>query len=330
MSDKIRWGLIGLGSIARKFATGLGFVEDAEIYAVASRSQAKADAFGAEFGAAKCYGSYAALANDPDVDVVYVATPHTYHMPNTLLCLDAGKHVLCEKPFAVNAREAQTMIARAREKKLFLMDAFWTRFFPGMAKLRELLAEKRIGDVMLVQADFGYRTGQINPESRTYNPDLAGGALLDVGSYCVQLASMVYGKQPAEIASQVTLGSTAVDELSVSVFKYSDYEMATITTAIRLNTPHEARIMGSRGTISIPQWWHPSELTVAVHGQAAETLRFDNVGNGFNYEAAAVGACIRAGLTESAVMPLDETLAIMQTMDRLRALWGLRYPADAG
>ena len=328
MSDKIRWGLIGLGSISRKFATGLGFVKDAEIYAVASRSQAKADAFGAEFGARKRYGSYESLVADPDVDVVYIGTPHNFHMPNTLLCLDNGKHVLCEKPFAVNAREAKAMIDRAREKNLFLMDAFWTRFFPGMFKLRELLAEKAIGDVMLLQADFGYRTGQILPQSRTYNPALAGGALLDVGSYCVQLASMVYGKQPSDIVSQCTLGSTGVDELSVSVFKYSDYEMATITTSIRLNTPQELRILGTEGHIAIPSWWHPSEISIVRRGQEAETLRFKTVGEGFCYEAIAVGECIRAGLTESAVMPLDETLAIMKTMDRMRESWGLRYPFE--
>ncbi len=328
MSEKIRWGLIGLGSISRKFATGLGFLPDAEIYAVGSRSQDKAEAFGAEFGASKCYGSYEELVADPAVDVVYIGTPHTYHKPNTLMCLEAGKHVLCEKPFAVNRAEAQEMIDRARQKKLFLMDAFWTRFFPGMIKLRELLAEKVIGDVILLQADFGYRTGQILPQSRIYNLELAGGALLDVGSYCVQLASMVYGKQPREICSQYTLGSTGVDELSVSVFKYSDYQLATISTAIRLNTPHEARIMGSKGHIAIPDWWHPSEMTVAISGQSAETLRFDNLGNGYNYQAAEVGRCIRAGLTESPVMPLDETAAIMDTMDRMRADWGLRYPVE--
>ena len=329
MSEKIRWGLVGLGSISRKFATGLGSTPDAEISAVASRTQDKADAFGAEFGASRCYGSYEALAEDPNVDVVYIGTPHNYHMPNTLLYLNAGKHVLCEKPFAVNAGEAQAMIDCARANGLFLMDAFWTRFFPAMAKLRELLAEGAIGDVMLVQADFGYRTGGIDPQSRIYNPQLAGGALLDVGSYCVQLASMVYGKQPADISTQVTLGETGVDELSASVFKYSDYEMATITTAIRLNTPQEARIVGTGGYIAIPSpWWVPGELTVFRSGQAAETLRFDKLGNGYNYQAAEVGACIRAGKLESDIMPLDETLAIIQTLDRLRQLWGLRYPFE--
>jgi len=329
MTDSIRWGIIGLGSISRKFATGLGYLPDAEVYAVASRSGEKADAFGAEFGATKCYGSYEALANDPDVDVVYIGTPHTYHLPNTLLCLKAGKHALCEKPFAVNRAQAQEMVDCARANKRFLMDAFWTRFFPGMVKLRELLADDVIGDVMLLQVDFGFRMGQILPEHRLFNPELGGGALLDVGVYCVQLASMVFGKQPSEILSQGTLGSTGVDELSATIFKYSDYELATIATAIRLNTPQEARIIGSKGVIALSKWWRPSEMTVAVSGQEPRTLKFQNEGNGFNYEAAAVGNCIRSGLIECDVMPLDETLAIMDTMDRIRAVWGLRYPVES-
>ena len=328
MSDKIRWGLIGLGSIARRFSRCMPFAPKAEIYAVASRSQEKADAFGAEVGATKCYDSYEALANDPMVDVAYIGTPHNFHLEHTLLCLNAGKHVLCEKPFAVNAAEAQVMIDCAREKGLFLMDAFWTRYFPAMVKLRELLADGVIGDVMLVQADFGYRTQAVVPESRHYSPALAGGALLDVGSYCVQLASMVYGRQPKDIVSQYTLGSTGVDELSVTVFKYSDYEMATLTTAIRLSTPQEARVMGTKGYIAIPDFWHPSELTVNLTGKEPETLRFPVDGEGFQYEMMEVGNCIRAGLIESAVYPLDETLAIMQTLDRIRASWGLRYPME--
>ncbi|MCY4070457.1 MAG: Gfo/Idh/MocA family oxidoreductase [Chloroflexi bacterium] len=327
MSDKIRWGLIGLGLISRKFANGLAFAPDAEVYAVASRSQEKADAFGAEFGATKCYGSYEDLAKDPDVDVAYIGTPHNYHLAHTLLCLKAGRNVLCEKPFAVNAGEAKVMIDCAREKNLFLMDAFWTRFFPAMAKLRELLADKIIGDVMLVQADFGGR-GPVLPEKRHFNPDLAGGALLDVGSYCLQFASMIYGKQPLDIVSQVAIGETGVDELSVVVCKYSDYEMATLTSAIRLGTPQEARIMGSKGYIAIPDFWHPSEFTVVLSGQAPETFRFDYEGEGFHFEAIEVGNCIRAGLTESAIYPLDETLAIMETLDRIRADWGLRYPFE--
>ena len=328
MTDTIKWGIIGPGNISRKFATGLKSTHSAKLHAVASRSQDKADAFGDEFDAQKRYDSYETLASDPDVDAVYIGTPHTFHKAHTLLCLNHGKHVLCEKPFAVNASQAKDMIALAREKNLFLMDAIWTRYFPVMVKLRELIADGAIGDVMLVQVDFGFRMGSIMPEHRLFNPDLGGGALLDVGIYPVQLASMIYGKQPTEIVSQATLGTTGVDELSVSVFKYSDYEMATITTAIRMNTPHEARIMGSKGMVSIPDWWHPTEMTVNIQGEDPQTYSYALEGNGYNYEAEEVGRCIREGLTESPVMPLDETLAIMETMDRIRELWGLRYPIE--
>ncbi len=185
MSDVIRWGFIGLGSIARRFGNGFAYAPGAEIYAVASRSQDKADAFGAEFGASKCYGSYEALVQDPDVDVVYIGTPHNFHLSQTLLALDAGKPVLCEKPFAVNAGEAQIMIDSARDKGLFLMDAFWTRFFPAMAELRQLLAAGAIGDVMLVQADFGYRTPGVDPESRAFSPSWpAAPCLMSAATAC--------------------------------------------------------------------------------------------------------------------------------------------------
>lgn len=327
MSVKIRWGLIGLGSIARRFGSCFPYAADAEIYAVASRSIENADAFAAEFGATKRYDSYDALVNDPNVDVVYIGTPHNFHKAHTLLSLDAGKPVLCEKPFAVNAKEAQVMIDRAREKNLFLMDAFWTRYFPAMVKLRELLATQAIGDVMLVTADFGFR-GPVVPERRHFNPDLAGGALLDIGAYCIQFASMVYGKPPVEIASQCTLGSTGVDELSTLLFKYSDYEMARLTSSIRLTMPHEAQVMGTEGYITIPEFWHPSELTVTRPGRTPETFAFPHEGEGFQFEIMEVGDCLRAGVTESAVYPLGETLEIMQTMDRIRADWGLRFPFE--
>lgn len=328
MSDIIKWGIIGPGSISRKFATGLHSVMDATLHAVASRSIDKAQSFADEFGAQMAYGSYEELVNDDEVDVVYIGTPHPFHHPQTLLCLNHGKHVLCEKPFAVNASQAREMVELARDKNLFLMDAVWTRYFPIMVKLRELLADGIIGDVMLVQVDFGFRTSQIMPDHRLYNPELAGGALLDVGIYPVQLASMIYGKQPADIISQVTIGSTGVDELSVSVFKYSDYEMATITTGIRLMTPHEARIMGTNGIISIPDWWHPTEMTVQAQEQPAEIYSIPLEGNGYNYEASEVGRCIRINLTESDIMPLDETIAIIETMDRMRQQWGLQYPME--
>lgn len=328
MTDSIKWGIIGTGNIAHQFARGLQAVPDAELVAIASRSQERADEFGKEFDIKHRHPSYEALAQNDEVQAVYIATPHTYHKDNTLLCLNHNKHVLCEKPFAVNTGEAREMVNLARDRKRFLMDAVWTRFFPIMVKLREILAQGVIGDVILAQADFGFRMKEVNPDHRLFNPELAGGALLDVGIYPVQFASMVYGKQPRDIVSQVTIGETGVDELSVMVFKYDDYEMATLTTAIRLSTPHEARIMGTKGIISIPDWWHPTEMMVHVNGKDPKIHKMEIEGNGYNYEAIEVGRCIREGIIESDVMPLDETLNIMGTMDRIRKDWDLWYPGE--
>ena len=330
MTDSIRWGLIGLGSISRKFATGLGFLPDAEVYAVASRSQEKADAFGAEFGATKCYDSYKALANDPDVDVVYIGTPHTYHMPNTLLCLNAGKHVLCEKPFAVNRSQAQAMVDCARANNRFLMDAFCDALLPGNDQTARTARPQ--GNWRCHAPSSGFRLSRGRDHARPSS--FRSRAWRRRAAGCRSLLRTIGVDGLWQTTKRDHFSSRAwlyrpVDELSATIFKYSDTEMATIATAIRLTTPHEARIMGSKGYIALSDWWRPSEMTVVVSGQEPETLTFQNEGNGFNYEAAAVGQCIRSGLNECDVMPLNETLAIMDTMDRIRDIWGLRYPFES-
>ena len=328
MTQIIRWGILSTGLIAKKFAEGLQAVPDAQLIAVGSRSQESADEFGERFSIPKRHASYEALVNDPDVDVIYIGTPHNFHQENMLLCLNAGKHVLCEKPFTVNAPEAAEVIALAREKGLFLMEAMWSRYFPAMVKLRELLAEKAIGDVMLVQADFGYRMGEILPEHRIFNPKFGGGALLDVGIYPISLISMIYGKQPERIASLTHLGETGVDELSVMTFAYGKNQSAIATTAIQVDTQHEAWICGTKGRIHIPHFWRATGLTLYKNGEEAQPISMPINGNGYNYQAQEVGECIRAGKPESAIMPLDESLAIMQTMDTIRAEWDLKYPME--
>ncbi len=327
MEQKIRWGILGTGNIAHQFARGLSVLTDAELVAVGSRSQETADAFGDEFGVGRRHPSYEALANDPDVDAIYVSTPHSLHRENSLLCLDAGKAVLCEKPFTINAREAEEVVQAAREKRLFLMEAMWTRFLPVLVRVRELLAERAIGDVQMVAADFGFRTN-VNPKSRLFDPALGGGALLDVGVYPVSLASMVLGA-PTRVAGLAHLGGTGVDEQGAIVLGYAGGQIANLYTAIRTNTPHDARIMGTNGSIQINSpWWKPTALTVAVTGAEPEVVELPYEGNGYNYEAAEVGRCLRAGKLESDHMPLDETLAIMRTLDQIRAEWGLKYPMD--
>lgn len=330
MGEKIRWGILGTGNIARKFAAGLKMLPDAALVAVGSRRRETAEAFGARCGAAHRHASYAALAADPDVDVMYVATPHPLHCENTLLCLDAGKAVLCEKPFALNAAQAQVMIDRARARELFLMDAVWTRFLPVMGKVRELLAAGALGEVRLLDADFGFRA-EFDPASRLFDPALGGGGLLDVGIYPVQLASMVFGGPPTQIAALARLAATGVDEQAALLFGYTGGRMAQLSCATRTTTHHEASIYGTEARLRLPApWWRGDRIALyrSPSPRPDKVFRCRMKGNGYNYEAAAVMACLRAGQRESAIMPLDETLQLMQTLDAIRAQWGMKYPME--
>ena len=325
--DNIRWGILGPGNIARSFSQGLSVLDDAEIVAVGSRSAERAAAFGEQYGVRRRYASYEALANDPDVDVVYVATPHPFHKEHSLLCLRAGKPVLCEKPFTLNAADTAEVIALARERRLFLMEAIWTRFLPHIVKLRQLIAEGAIGEVRQVRADFSFRA-EIDPQSRLFDPALGGGALLDVGIYPVSLVAMLLGA-PADIVSLAQLGTTGVDEQAGIVMRYDGGRLAVLTTAIRTSSPHEALMLGTTGHIKVHDaWWKPSALTLVRDGKPEQPIDVPAVGNGYNYEAAEVMRCLREGRTESEIMPLDESLAIMRTLDAIREQWGLRYPGE--
>lgn len=327
MTDKIRWGIIGTGNIANQFARGLQSVKDAELVAVGSRNQESADAFADTYGAPNRHPSYEALAADPEVDAVYISTPHSYHKDNTILCLNAGKAVLCEKPFAINYTEAKEMVDLARERGVFLMEAMWTRFLPAIVKIRELLAEGVLGEIRMFTADFGFNA-RPNPEHRLFNPAMGGGALLDVGIYPISFASMLFGK-PESIVSVANLGETGVDEEANILLRYEDGQVANCMTTIRLSTPNAATIMGREGRIDIhPRFWYATDFTLRLNGQEPVAYRIPHLGNGYNYEAIEVGNCLRAGKLESDVIPLDETLQIMQTLDELRAQWGLKYPME--
>jgi predicted dehydrogenase len=249
-------------------------------------------------------------------------------MENTILCLKAGKAVLCEKPFALNASQVQLMISAARGKKLFLMEAMWTRFLPIIVKVREWLEQELIGPVRFLQTDFGFR-GKWNPKGRLFNPELAGGALLDVGVYTVALASMVFGQQPKRITSMAHLGSTGVDEQSAMLFGYEDGQLAVLSCAVRTQTPQQAVIAGTKGTIRIhsPSWC-ATTATISIEGKEDKTIKMPFECNGFEYEVTEVMRCIKAGKPESDIMPLDESLSIVKTMDEIRAQWGLKYPME--
>jgi predicted dehydrogenase len=327
MSHRVRWGILGTGRIARQFAEALRRLPDSELLAVGSRFPDSARRFADEFEVAHPYGDYRQLVSDPQVQVVYVATPHFCHAANTRLALDAGKAVLCEKPFTINAAEAHETIALARARKLFLMEAMWTRFFPLMTKLRDLLAADAIGDVRHLTADFGFRA-EYAEDSRLFEPRFGGGALLDVGVYPVSLASMLFGP-PTRIVGAANLGTTGVDEEAAVILTHGEGQLAVLHAAIRLNTVQEAIVTGTRGRVRIHcPWWRPATMTISREGKTDETLDFALEGNGYEYEAREVTECLRAGKLESPLMPLDETLSVMKTLDTLRAQWGLKYPME--
>ncbi len=326
MSDPIRWGILSTGNIARQFARGLAELPDARLVAVGSRSQEQADAFAEQFDVPRCHGTYEALAEDPDVEIIYVATPHPFHEANTRLCLAAGKAVLCEKPFAMNAAEARRMAADARSRGLFLMEAMWTRFLPATVKIREWVRNGAIGELRMVAADFGFRAAW-NPNGRLLNRELGGGALLDVGCYAVSYASMLMQSAPEEIAGFAHIGETGVDEQAGMVLRYSGGRIATLSCAIRTAMRHEARILGAGGRISAEPFWRAQEAVLTVDDED-QRVSLPFRGNGYCHQAAEAMRCLREGETESPIMPLDESIVIMETLDRIRAQWGLQYPAD--
>lgn len=324
MTDVFNWGILGPGRIAHNFARDLQRLTDARLLAVGSRDAARAVEFAAQFGAPRAYGSYDELASDPDVEAIYVATPHPLHLETARLCLERGKAVLCEKPLTANLPQAEALVACARQHGAFLMEAMWTRFNPVTVQVRAWLAEGCIGRPRMVTADFGFRA-VVDPAGRLFNPSLAGGALLDVGVYVVSFAQMVFGAAPTQVAAVAEVGDTGVDEQTALSLLYSDGGIASLSCAIRTSTPQIARIDGTDGSITMPSFWHASEATLERAGSEATLFRGDA---GYHYEAAEVMACVRAGRLESATMPLDESLSVLATLDAARRLVGVRYPFD--
>jgi predicted dehydrogenase len=327
VTEPIRWGILGTGNIAHQFARGLADTPDATLVAVGSRSIDTANTFADEFDIERRHPTYEELADDDGVDAVYVSTPHPFHRDNSILLLEHGKAVICEKPFTINAGDAKAVIDVARQRDVFLMEAMWTRYLPAVVRARELIAEGAIGDVRLVQADFGFRAG-INPEGRLFNLALGGGALLDVGIYVISMASMILGPRPSRVASTTQIGETGVDEQSAFLLQYPGGELAVLSCAVRTGTAVEARIFGTEGSILLHGPFFKCGALTVKRGGEEEHIDLPLEGNGYNYEAAEVGRCLRAGLKESDVMPLDETLALMELMDSIRAQWGLSYPME--
>jgi predicted dehydrogenase len=321
-----KWGILGPGKIAHKFMKGLETLPNAAPYAAASRDLGRAEDFARQYNLKKAYGSYGELAADPEVDIVYIATTHPQHEEAAIKCLKNKKAVLCEKPFAASAAQAARMIECARENKVFLMEAMWTRFLPHVKKTMELILDGAIGKVRHINVDFGFRA-QVDPNSRLFSPDTAGGSLLDVGIYNISFCSMIFKRQPKTISSHMTFCSTGVDETASVLLGYGDGQSAFSLSAVTTNTIQEALIYGEEGSIRLmpPYWGGDTILLNDKNGQKEIKLPF---GNGFSFEAREAMDCLDKNLLESPVMPLDETLAVMETLDKIRHENNLRYPFE--
>jgi len=327
IDEKFCWGIIGCGKIAHQFAKSLSILPNIKLLGVASRSEERAKDFAIQHQADHWYGSYKDLVRMPELDAVYIATTHNFHFENSMLALEHGKGVLCEKPLTVNSSEAEKLIQYSKSSNIFLMEAFWTRFIPSTVKLINLIKNGVIGEVKMIKADFGYNF-PYDPESRVYNPGLAGGALLDVGIYPINLAQYIYNSDPVDIQSQAILSPTGVDEQSCYVFRYPGGRMAMLYAALNVETKHDAWIYGTEGIIHMPRFYCASRLYISKNTGENQVLDVPFESTGYSYEAEEVMRCMKSGKLESDIMPLQESFRILQLMDELRNSWGLRYPAD--
>ncbi|MEU7097263.1 Gfo/Idh/MocA family oxidoreductase [Streptomyces longwoodensis] len=329
-TDSVRWGILATGGIAAAFTADLIDLPDAEVVAVASRSEASARAFGERFGIPRAYGDWASLAKDADVDVVYVATPHAAHRAAAGLCLEAGRDVLCEKPFTLNVREAGELVDLARREGRFLMEAMWMYCNPMVRRLKQLVDDGAIGEVRTVQADFGLE-GPFPAAHRLRDPAQGGGALLDLGVYPVSFAQLLLG-EPAGIAAQAVLSDEGVDLQTGAVLSWDSGALAALHCSIDGGTGTSASVTGTRGRIDLPAgFFHPERFVLHRTGREPEEFVADPADGPrttMRHEAREVMRAVRAGETESPLVPLDGTLAVMRTLDTVRERIGVRYPAE--
>lgn len=321
----IKWGILGCGQIAQNFSKALKVVPNAELYASAARDGKRASVFAKEHGFLKSYGSYRELLADDAVDIIYIATPHSYHYAHALMCLEAGKHVLCEKAFTVNKAQLEVLIALAKKKKLFLMEALWTLAFPGTIKVKELIDSGIIGEPVSLEADFGFKA-PIDPLHRLNNPELAGGVLLDIGIYPLLLSLFLFGK-PTFIKAHSTLNNNKID-LATSILTVSKGgTMSLLHANIKANTPTTAKIFGTKGSIEFgKRWFTPSNITLKIEGKNDQIFEFSPLANGYEYEAIECVQSIIEGRTESEIVPFSFSLMLMEQMDKIRSMTGITYP----
>ena len=322
----VRWGILATGKIARAFATALALVPDAEIAAVGARSVESAREFAGRHGVRTAYGDYRQVVEDPDVDVVYIGTPHALHHEHAMLALEAGKPVLCEKAITLTAAEAAELVAVARGKRLFLMEAMWMRCNPTIRRLQQVLATGALGAVTQVRADLGFRVEK-PPTDRLLDPALGGGALLDMGIYPLTFAHLFLG-EPAHVGSAATLSDLGVDLNLALALAYDSGAVASLTATMTAPSPRTASIATEVGRFDLPDSFHHPVTATWTSGEHTETLGEPLIGGGLAHEAIEVIRCLRTGETESPLVPLDETVALMGLMDRIRQQIGVVYPGE--
>ena len=327
MNRKIRWGIMGLGHIANKFASDMLLSDEAELYAVASRDLGKAKAFGANFHSKKFYGSYEEMVKDENVDVIYVATPHSCHFENTMLCFKNNKSVLCEKPMGLDSHQVKEMIKEARSRNLFLMEGMWTRFIPAIKKLMELLQQNSIGDIQSLEADFGFKA-DFDPEARLFNKKLGGGSLMDVGIYPIYLSLLTLG-YPTDMSAVAPMTETDVDGSCSMQFAYEDGTKAILESSIVTDTPTVAKIYGSKGYIKVHSNFHNSEkVSLYQNDELKEEFDLNFQGHGYIFEIEEVNHCLRNKLIENPNLPHSLSLDLMALLDQVKAKIGLSYASQ--
>lgn len=326
MEKVYNWGIIGCGNIAKKFATAVSGLPNAKIYAAASRSLEKAKAFANEQGIEIYYGSYEELANDKNIDAIYVATTHNFHYDCMKIALNGTKPVLCEKSFTVNYKQAKELAEIAKKENLLLMEGMWTKCLPIYRTVNDWL--KQIGDIRMVKADFGF-SFNFNPEHRLINPQLAGGALLDVGVYVIAFATMFLGTQPKSIVSNAHIGETGVDEQGCAIMQFDNGAIANLSFAVRTKLKDYGMIYGTNGHIEVENFFGATKATLYLDGREPQTVEMPHLINGFEYEIMEFMKCLDEGKKQSDIIPLSDTLNIMKIMDTMRIQWGLVYPFES-
>jgi len=326
MIEKIRWGIVGLGNIAEKFAQDLSLIKDAELVSVASRSKEKSKIFANKYNVENAYDSYVDLFYCKQVDVIYIATPHTLHAELSIEAMNCGKHILCEKPMAVNTGQLEKMIAASVKNKVFLMEALWSRFLPSIIQAKDLIENNTIGTVTHMNVDFAFYGMDRSAEGRVLNPDLAGGSLLDIGIYPVFLAYLILGK-PKKIMASANFHATGIEKQISIIFGYEDAQ-ALLYSGLTSNTEVKAEITGDKGSVILEPRWHHTENFVLNTNEKTERITVPKLGLGYAHEILEVNSCIRKGRLESSLWSHQNSMDLIKLLDEIRAISGIVFPFE--